>query len=319
MQAETKQSYFTERGQGAGAARPGPDRAGEAPCFLAGRPAAGYAEGVSTTAVFFPFDLFGSPGAGAGAQLLADEFRLILEDNKRERVATRARAYAGQVRVHEVIFETLAEYQSWRERGRKAVRQALRRGDLLLWVAGNHLGALPLYDELAGQDDVLIVQLDAHLDIHHFSDCTPELSHGNFLRHCDGPPPPVVNVGHRELLLLADDVARFYRAAFPAEELARDLGPVLSRLRKASRAALRVFLDIDCDVFDPAFFPAVGHPMPFGLAPQQVLAVLEAAWGENVAGVALSEFTPARDRNDESLAIVTWLLERLLLWRYEGG
>ena len=66
------------------------------------------------------------------------------------------------------------------------------------------------------------MQFDAHLDIHNFADCTPELSHGNFLLHCAGPLPPLVNVGHRELLLPPDYVARHYRLALPAEALALD-------------------------------------------------------------------------------------------------
>ena len=52
-------------------------------------------------------------------------------------------------------------------------------------------------------ESVLIVQLDAHLDIHHFRDCTAELSHGNFLLHVEGRLPPLVNAGHRDQLLTA--------------------------------------------------------------------------------------------------------------------
>jgi agmatinase len=77
-------------------------------------------------------------------------------------------------------------------------------------------------------------------------------------------------------------------------------------------------IDVDCDVFDPAYFPAVGQPVPFGLSPHQVLAVLEAVWSPRVTGVLLSEFDPGRDRNDQGLATVVWLLEYLLLRRYEG-
>ena len=59
--------------------------------------------------------------------------------------------------------------------------------------------------------------------------------------------------------------------------------------------------------------------MPFGLSPQQVLRVVDAAWSGNVIGLAVSEFDPARDRNDQSLAALVWLLEYLLLRRYEAG
>jgi arginase family enzyme len=275
-------------------------------------------KGQGTTAVVFPFDLFGTPGAGAGAALLGDELREVLADNRRESVPTRAAAYAGRLRLREFTFEKLADYDGWRERGRRAVRQALGRGDFLLWLSGNHLGALPLYDELSALGErCLVVQLDAHLDIHNFAGCTPELSHGNFLLHCAGPLPPVVNVGHRELLLRPEYVAQYYRLALPAEALALDPAPVLAALRRAIAAAERVFIDIDCDVLDPAFFPAVGQPVPFGLSPEQLLRCLDAAWSERVAGVAVSEFDPARDRDDRGLATLVWLLERLLLRRYE--
>jgi arginase family enzyme len=273
---------------------------------------------MNTSAVFFPFDLFGGGGAAAGAALLADAVRELLADNRREKVPTRARAYAGRVRVRELAFEAVADYAGWRERGRRAVRQVFRRGDFLLWVAGNHLGALPVYDELAGAgDDTLVVQLDAHLDVHHFAGCTAEPSHGNFLLHCAGPLPPLVNAGHRDLLLPPEQVARAYRRTFPAAELAVDPGPALGHLAAAAGAARRVFVDLDCDVFDPAYFPAVSHPLPFGLAPPLVLRLLEAVWSPRVAGVLVSEFDPARDRNDQGLGLLAWLVEYLLLRTHE--
>jgi agmatinase len=275
---------------------------------------------MKTSALFFPFDLFGSGGTAAGVHLLADELREVLADNRRETAATRARSYTPHVRLREFGFATLPAYAGWRRQGRRAVRRVLDRGDFLLWVTGNHLGTLPVYDELAGEGDrVLVVQLDAHLDIHHFRDCTPELSHGNFLLHCAGPLPPLVNAGHRDLLLPPEYVARYYRQAFAAAELALDPQPALGRLAAAAQAAERVYLDIDCDVFDPAFFPAVSQPVPFGLGPHLVLRLIGAVWSPKVAGALLSEFDPGRDRNDQSLATLVWLLEYLLLRRYEEG
>src|SRR5260370_2339126 len=104
---------------------------------------------VTTRAIFFPFDLFGSAVSKAGAELLADAFQEMLADNKRERIATRARAYANMIRFEEFSFETLAEYQDWRGQARACVRQVLQKDEFLLWVSGNHLGVLPAYDELA--------------------------------------------------------------------------------------------------------------------------------------------------------------------------
>src|SRR5262249_41117506 len=91
---------------------------------------------VTTNVVFFPFDLFGSPGTAAGVQLLADELREVLADNRREKVETRARCYTDQVKLREFAFETLADYADWRAKGRQAVRQALKNDDFVFWITG---------------------------------------------------------------------------------------------------------------------------------------------------------------------------------------
>lgn len=274
-----------------------------------------------TCAVFFPFDLFGSGGAGDGARLLADALREMLADNRREQLPTRARAYSGQVRIRELGFPTLGDYQDWRKRGRQAARTAFTNGDFLLWVTGNHLGTLPVYDELSGgkQGNALVVQFDAHLDVYNLSDCTSELSHGNFLLHCAETLPAIVNVGHRELLLRPEYVQQYYARAFAAADLAANPEMALAHLKDLADAAERVLVDIDCDVFDPAFFPGISHPLPFGLHPQFVLKCLEAIWSPKVMGISLSEFDPGRDRDERSLATLVWLMEYVLLKRYESA
>jgi arginase family enzyme len=271
---------------------------------------------LKTSVIFFPFDLFGSGGARAGAELLADGFREMLADNRRERVATRARAYSGKVRVSEFAFDRLEDYDGWRPAARAAVREALDRPEFLLWVAGNHLGCLPVYDELSGTDS-LVIQFDAHLDIYNLSDCTAELSHGNFLRHCAGPLPRLVHVGHRDLLLRPDYIRGYVHRTFSAAELAIDPAPALAEVAALCAEAPRVFLDLDCDVFDPAYFPGSAQPQPLGISPQLFLRFLDAAWSERIIGLAISEFDPARDVNDRSLATLLWLLEYMLLRRYE--
>jgi arginase family enzyme len=273
---------------------------------------------MKTTLVFFPFDLFGSPGTAEGVHLLADALREMVADNRAEKVPTRARTYNNRLRLKGCTFETMADYAGWRGRGRELVHEAFRSKDFLLWVAGNHLGVLPVYDELSGgEPSTLVIQLDAHLDIHHFHDCTKELSHGNFLLHCDGPLPPIINVGHRDLLLPADYTARYYRRTFSSVQAAVAFDAVLDSLRTEAAAAGRVFLDLDCDVFDPAHFPAVSQAVPFGLTPQQVLRVVHAVWSPKVAGVCLSEFEPGRDLKDQCLATLLWLIEYILLRRHE--
>lgn len=274
--------------------------------------------GVITRAICFPFDLFGNPGAKAGAELLGDAIKELLADNRRETVPTRARAYSNKVRVGEHGFTTLDDYRDWRAAGRTLIRKSLDAGEFLFWIAGNHLGALPLYDELAGtRDDMIIVQLDAHLDIYNLSDCTTDLSHGNFLLHAANPIPRVVNVGHRELLLRPDHIAKYYDATISAVEFNRDESAALTRLSDLCSSAERVFLDLDCDFFDPAYFPATAQGRPFGLAPLAIPKLLAAIGMQRLAGFAISEFDPAREAGDRCLETLMWLIEWVLLAKYE--
>ena len=266
--------------------------------------------------VSFPFDLFGSAGTGAGARLLADAVRELLADARRETRPARSDCVRDHVRVREFPFDTPAQLADWRKAARGAVRSAIKAGDRLLWLAGNHLAVLPAYEELG--PDALVIQLDGHLDIYNLADCTPELSHGNFLLHADGKLPAVVNVGHRDLFLPAEHVGQHYRETYGAEEVAANADRVIQRLTKLAKAAPRVWIDLDCDAFDPAYFPAVQHPLPMGLSPAFVLRLLAAVWSEKVVGVSVSEFDPGRDRADQSLGTLIWLMEWCLLRWFEG-
>jgi len=272
---------------------------------------------MQTSAVFFPFELLGEGGTAAGARALADALREQLKDNRREEGKVRPQAYAGHIGVRELDFSTLKACNHWRERGRRAASRAWDKDDFLFWVAGGHHGLVPVYEELARRHaNALVIQLDGHLDIQDFSESTEALSHGNFLAHC-APRPAVINIGHRDLLLPAAEVERYFAGIFPADRIAADFARCLSELRSRVAGADRVFIDLDWDVMDPAYFPAVTHPVPFGLTGQQLLQIIEACWSDRIVGLGMSEFAPARDRDEQSLALAVWLMDWLLLKLHE--
>jgi len=264
-----------------------------------------------TTAVVFPFDLFGSAGTSAGARLLGDAVREILDDTEHETRPCRADVLRGKVQVRELAFDTMPQTTDWRKRGRQASRQALKAGEFLLWLGGNHLSALPVLEELGAE--TLVVQFDAHLDVYSFHDTTAELSHGNFLKHFDTPRPRLINVGHRDLFLTEKEIGETFEAVYPAWEVASDSDRVETELREKARVAKRVWIDLDCDALDPSAMPAVAEPLPFGLTPSAFLALLEAVWTGNVVGMSISEFDPGRDVRDAGLNLLGWLIEFVLL------
>ncbi|MCZ2340628.1 MAG: arginase family protein [Bacteroidales bacterium] len=271
----------------------------------------------SACAVVFPFDLFGNAGTGAGAQLLADVLQEAIDDTALETQPTRPQAYTKSLTIEEFPFETLHDVSQWRDTGRAAVRAARTEADFTLWLAGNHLGVLPLYEELG--PDALVIQFDAHLDCYDLHDTTPELSHGNWLLHAQSALPKIVNVGHRDLFLKPKAIRNTFAAVFPAEELMTNMSEVLAQLRQLTAHAKQVWFDLDTDVLDPAFAPAVHQATPFGLTPQQLLSIMLALWSDRVVGVSVSEFDPGRDDRDRTLQLLGWLLERLLLRQAEAS
>lgn len=270
-----------------------------------------------TAVVVFPFDLYGGAGAGAGAQLLGDAVHEILDDTDAETRPCRADCLRGNVAVHEFAFESPRQVQDWRKTGRAAARKALKAGDFLLWLGGNHLSVLPALEELGR--DTLVVQFDAHLDVYSFHDNTKELSHGNFLRHFETARPRLVNVGHRDLFLTDDEIAETFEATYSSMDVAADVDRVAEELGAKAAGARRVWIDLDADVFDPAALPAVQQPLPFGLAPPAFLKLLDAAWVGKVVGASVSEFDPGRDVRDAGLNLLGWLVEFVLLRANGGG
>ncbi|MBA4192190.1 MAG: hypothetical protein C0467_29800 [Planctomycetaceae bacterium] len=270
-----------------------------------------------TNVTVFPFDLFGGAGTGAGAQLLGDAVNEILDDTEAETRPCRADVLRGNVEVREFAFETMQQIRAWRKTGRDAAKQALKAGEFLLWLGGNHLSVLPVLEELGR--DCCVIQFDAHLDIYAFHDTTSELSHGNFLRHIEAPRPRVISVGHRDLFLTPQEIGETFEATYSAVDVATNADRVATELRAAVASAKRVWIDLDVDAFDPAVLPAVLQPLPFGLAAPTFLKLLDAVWSEKVVGMSISEFSPACDVRDTGLNLLGWLIEFVLLRVHTAG
>lgn len=265
---------------------------------------------MKTRIIVVPFAQFGSPGAAQGAELLADAMRELIDDVQGEQRTTRSRAFRDRVQIQEVKFDTPAAINAWRRTTRRAL-DAIDPNDFVLWIGGNHLSVLPVYESMADRG-ASVVQFDAHLDLYNLDDSKKELNHGNFLRHAR-KLPPIVNVGHRDLFMTHREIHKYFASVHSVSDLATNEAPILAGLREWTASVERVFIDLDCDVLDPAFFPATAHPLPFGMSPETLLRTIDTVWSERVSGVAISEFDPGRDRDERSLQLLVWLIEWILL------
>lgn len=257
--------------------------------------------------VCFPFDSFGGSGTGAGATLLTDVVREILDDVAEEKRPTRTAALAGKVTFDEWSFDTSNDIDHWRKSGTIAIKAALKSKEFVLWLGGNHLGCLPIYEVLGPED--MIVQFDAHLDTFDLHDTKETLSHGNFVRHAKRTCK-LVNVGHRDLIQTEEFIGQHYQAAIPIERLAMAFDSVA----ELASVVKRIWIDIDVDVFEPSVCPAVQLRTPYGMMPVSMIALIELMMKTgNVVGVSISEFDPGRDRDDATLNLLGWLVEWILL------
>lgn len=268
---------------------------------------------MNTVICIFPFDTFGGAGTSAGALLLGDALDEMLTDAHDETTPARSHAWRECVEIHEESFADPISLGKWRKTAASVLKEVVGGGEFPIWISGNHLGALPVYESLG--EDALILQIDAHLDIQNWSDSQTELSHGNFLRHSKSRAT-LINLGHRDLMATPEEVSRYFAAAHDAESILADEPAVLASVAEAIAGAKRVWLDIDCDGFDPTFFPAVQHPEPFGLNPAILLKLVRMIPAGSFAGVSLSEFDPARDSSDRCVRLLVWFVEWLLTVRH---
>jgi arginase family enzyme len=266
--------------------------------------------------VFWGYSLFGNPGAESGVEEL---FQALTERAKDYRAEPRCRqhAVAKSTKVQMWDYNTVEDYASWRRDMRRYFFKCLEADEFPLFVTGNHLGMLPVYEALASIDArICVVSLDAHLDIYDWAAEKEPLNHGNFLRKLARGSLAVVNVGHRDLTLAEDDVRRFFDRAYGIDALLeRGLPDVVGEVADFARNFDATFLDLDVDVLDQSTMAATGCPVPFGLTSKDLLSIIVGLWDERLLGVGVSEYNGLLDRDGSGRDLLGWLIEFILARR----
>ena len=189
-------------------------------------------------------------------------------------------------------------------RVRGQVADVLRSGDGPAVVVGGDCGVALASVDATVDDETAVLWLDAHADLQ-----SPETSetgafHGMVLRAILGDGVPEISL-ERGRVTADRVVLAGTRALDPAEQefIAASgltmLDPGVLQQPDAVVAALqrtgarRVYIHVDLDVLDPGAMSGLSHPVPFGPAPADVIAVIRAV-RENMpmVGASLTEFSP---------------------------
>lgn len=195
------------------------------------------------------------------------------------------------------------------------VRAALRSGALPVTLGGDHSINIPCIRAFDDQDDIHVLQIDAHLDF-------VDERHG--VRHGHGNPmrraaeqsyvTGLTQVGIRNVSSTAKEGyadARAMGSDILSVRQARKLGAKALAARIPSGAKLYVTIDIDA--FCPSIAPGTGTPSHGGFLYYDVLELLqEVARAHDVVGIDLVEVAPDYDHTGSTAILAAQVLLNFL-------
>ncbi len=187
--------------------------------------------------------------------------------------------------------------------------ELVAQGKVPVFIGGEHLITLPAVRPLLQRyPDLVVVQLDAHLDL--MDELFGErFSHGTVMRRifdlmqADGR---IYQVGIRSGSREEYQFAREHTRLFPFHT--RDFLRVVHRLKDVP-----VYLTVDIDVFDPAVIPGTGTPEAGGIFFPEFIEFLDAIRSLSIVGADLVELAPQIDPTNVSTIVASKILREMLI------
>ncbi len=191
---------------------------------------------------------------------------------------------------------------------RDTVDTILTAGKKPLMIGGEHLVTLGAVEAAVGHHPNLrILHFDAHADLRH--DYLGEtLSHATVVRKChdlvgDGR---IYQLGIRSMTREEDEFSRIH-----VRQHRYNLGALKTFMGEIKDAPL--YLTIDLDVLDPAFFPGTGTPEPGGVSILELFEAIHHLACLNIIGCDVVELAPHYDATGVSTITAAKIIRELLL------
>ena len=191
------------------------------------------------------------------------------------------------------------------------VRAILNAGALPVTIGGDHSINIPCVNAFAGQGDIHILQIDAHLD---FVDERHGVryGHGNPMRRAAEKDyvTGLTQLGIRNVSSTAKEgyeAARAMGSDILSVRQVRALGTDATAARIPKGA--RLYITIDIDAFCPSIAPGTGTPSHGGVLYYEVLELMQSvARTHEIVGIDLVEVAPAYDPTDSTSILAAQLL-----------
>ncbi len=196
----------------------------------------------------------------------------------------------------------------------ECTQMILDGGKLPVMLGGEHLVTLGAFRAVQKKyGDVHLIQFDAHTDLREDYLGNP-LSHACVVRRChdiigDGK---IWQFGIRSGERYEFEFAREHGHIYPTDVSGVSFEGVNDAV--AALKGKKVYLTIDLDVLDPAYFCGTGTPEAGGATFNQILgAIIKICSSLDIVGADINELSPHYDQSGASTAIACKLLRELLL------
>jgi agmatinase len=193
-----------------------------------------------------------------------------------------------------------------RELIRSTVSKVIQRNAAAIVIGGDDSISIPLIAGLESLKEVVIVQIDAHID---WRDEVGGERNGlsSVMRRASELPfvTRIIQIGQRGfgsagLSDLAAARAAGVRFVSAEDVFDRGINPILEHIPEGSN----VYINLDLDGLDPSIMPAVFVPAPGGLQYWHVLKLIRGVAAKaNLRALAVVEFVP--DKDPDGLAALT--------------
>lgn len=187
-------------------------------------------------------------------------------------------------------------------------KEVLEAGKKPFMIGGEHLVSLGAVRAVfAKYPDLHIVHFDAHTDLRE-EYLGAELSHATVLRRIWDltGDDRIWQYGIRSGEKIEFEWAKehVHQHKFDVNNISAALGALQGK---------PVYLTVDLDVMDPAYFPGTGTPEPCGVSVKELREALMQVATLNIVGCDLVELSPSYDQSGASTAVALHIWRELIL------
>lgn len=153
---------------------------------------------------------------------------------------------------------------------------SIRNNNISLAIGGDHSISYVLGKTLRRKNSCLII-FDAHID--YFPNCSKKIKNWNFIEYTLEFYEKVIVLGSRNYEFKGREGSNSKIKVISSHEIFENIEEVIKVVYEEVEGIQSIYLSIDMDVLDPAFFNSVSYPLIGGITMNELLYFLRLIFG----------------------------------------